>query len=96
MSANATEKLSVQIELDYFGYDEPNYTYANGRKLNSGAFGAQRGTRQIRTHFLLTTGDGTAAFKWGLRTPTRNTFQQTSVQLDHCRQNPRYVRAGRG
>jgi xylan 1,4-beta-xylosidase len=50
----------------YFGYDEPNYTYApNGRKLVAelGALGAV--PVHIRTHNLLTTGDGTPALKWG-------------------------------
>ena len=50
----------------YFGYDEPNYTYApNGIKLLNelGALGEHR--VYIRTHNLLTTGDGTPALKWG-------------------------------
>jgi xylan 1,4-beta-xylosidase len=51
---------------DYFGYDEPNYTYgANGKKLIAelGALGPARA--QIRAHHLLVTGDGTPALKWG-------------------------------
>jgi len=51
---------------DYFGYDEPNYTYAdNGKKLIAelGALGSVRA--QIRAHHLLVTGDGTPAMKWG-------------------------------
>jgi len=51
---------------DYFGYDEPNYTYAaNGKKLIAelGALGPVRA--QIRAHHLLVTGDGTPAMKWG-------------------------------
>jgi xylan 1,4-beta-xylosidase len=50
----------------YFGYDEPNYTYApNGRKLigELGALGSA--PVFIRAHNLLTTGDGTPALKWG-------------------------------
>ena len=50
----------------YFGYDEPNYTYtANGRKLVRELAGIARSPAYIRTHFLLATGDGTPALKWG-------------------------------
>jgi xylan 1,4-beta-xylosidase len=50
----------------YFGYDEPNYTYmTNGKKL-VGELAALSGSPvYIRTHFMLTTGDGTPNFKWG-------------------------------
>jgi xylan 1,4-beta-xylosidase len=54
----------------YFGYDEPNYTYApNGKKL-VGELGNLSGSKTgdpvyIRTHFMLATGDGTPGFKWG-------------------------------
>ena len=50
----------------WFGYDEPNYTYAaNGRKLigELGALG--RDPVHVRVHNLLTSGDGTPALKWG-------------------------------
>jgi xylan 1,4-beta-xylosidase len=51
---------------DYFGYDEPNYTYApHGRELIEELAALSAGTVQIRTHNLLTTGDGTPALKWG-------------------------------
>jgi xylan 1,4-beta-xylosidase len=50
----------------FFGYDEPNYTYAkNGRKLLSELSAASLSPVYIRTHNLLTTGDGTASLKWG-------------------------------
>lgn len=50
----------------FFGYDEPNYTYAtNGRKLISELAALSYVPVQIRTHNLLTTGDGTPALKWG-------------------------------
>src|SRR5947207_6025843 len=50
----------------YFGYDEPNYTYtANGRKLVGELAGLSRDSVYIRTHFMLTTGNGTPALKWG-------------------------------
>ena len=54
----------------YFGYDEPNYTYAKyGRKLVAelGAEIGKTGREPVffRTHFLLCTGDGTPGLKWG-------------------------------
>jgi len=49
----------------YFGYDEPNFTYLpNGRKL-LGELSQLGGPIYIRTHHLLTSGDGTPALKWG-------------------------------
>ncbi len=51
---------------NYFGYDEPNYTYApNGRKLIRELAALSDTPVHIRTHNLLTTGDGVAALKWG-------------------------------
>jgi xylan 1,4-beta-xylosidase len=50
----------------YFGYDEPNYTYApNGRKLISELSALSSTPVWIRTHHLLCTGDGAPALKWG-------------------------------
>ena len=50
----------------YFGYDEPNYTYAaNGRKLIEELSHLSSQPTYIRAHHLLTTGDGAAQFKWG-------------------------------
>ncbi len=50
----------------WFGYDEPNYTYTdNGRKLLRELAAASPVPVHVRTHNLLTTGDGTASFKWG-------------------------------
>ena len=50
----------------YFGYDEPNYTYMkDGRKLLSQLAAASPVPVYVRTHNLLTSGDGTAALKWG-------------------------------
>ena len=65
VNANATVGAFKPIWA-YFGYDEPNYTYAkNGVKLvrELGAMG--RGPVYIRAHNLLTTGNGEAALKWG-------------------------------
>jgi xylan 1,4-beta-xylosidase len=51
---------------NYFGYDEPNYTYApNGRKLIRELAALSDTPVHIRTHNLLTTGNGTPALKWG-------------------------------
>jgi xylan 1,4-beta-xylosidase len=50
----------------WFGYDEPNYTYMkNGRKLLSEIAKLSPATVHIRTHNLMTSGDGTPALKWG-------------------------------
>jgi xylan 1,4-beta-xylosidase len=50
----------------FFGYDEPNYTYMNdGRKLLSELSALSPVPVYIRTHNLLTTGDGTPSLKWG-------------------------------
>ena len=49
----------------FFGYDEPNFTYApNGKKLLK-ELNQLGGPVYIRTHHLLTSGDGTPALKWG-------------------------------
>ena len=50
----------------YFGYDEPNYTYAKHGQELVGELGALSPTPvYIRTHNLLTSGDGTPGLKWG-------------------------------
>src|SRR3954471_10897258 len=50
----------------FFGYDEPNYTYMkDGVKLLSELSALSPVTVHVRAHNLLTTGDGTAALKWG-------------------------------
>ena len=51
---------------NYFGYDEPNYTYApNGKKLLIELSALSPVPVYARVHNLLTTGDGTASLKWG-------------------------------
>ncbi|HLO08173.1 MAG TPA: hypothetical protein VK198_16115, partial [Terriglobales bacterium] len=71
------KKVNIRVHADqsqgelspiwnYFGYDEPNYTYAvNGRKLlgELGALGSK--PSYVRVHNLLTTGNGAASLKWG-------------------------------
>jgi xylan 1,4-beta-xylosidase len=50
----------------FFGYDEPNYTYMkDGRKLLSELAALNPTPVFVRTHNLLTSGDGTPALKWG-------------------------------
>lgn len=73
----AQEAITIQVDLSasrgawnpawtFFGYDEPNYTYApNGRKLLRELSEASASPVYIRTHNLLTTGNGIAALKWG-------------------------------
>ena len=50
----------------WFGYDEPNYTYMkDGKKLLSELSELSPVPVYVRTHNLLTSGDGIAALKWG-------------------------------
>ena len=50
----------------WFGYDEPNYTYRRtARKLLSELPALSPVPVYVRAHNLLTSGDGTAALKWG-------------------------------
>src|SRR5437588_594773 len=50
----------------YFGYDEPNFTYsANGKKLLKELAESSPVPAYLRTHNLLTSGDGTGSLKWG-------------------------------
>src|SRR5260370_27592357 len=78
-AADQPAPFAVRIEVDaakpgpelrpvwrYFGYDEPNFTYMkDGKKLLAelGRLGPHK--VHIRTHHLLTSGDGTPALKWG-------------------------------
>ncbi|MEO8416515.1 MAG: beta-xylosidase [Ginsengibacter sp.] len=50
----------------WVGYDEPNYTYMkDGKKLLSEIAALSPVPVYVRTHSLLSTGDGTPALKWG-------------------------------
>lgn len=76
-SAPTQEAVTVNVDASvtqgavnpvwtYFGYDEPNYTYApHGQELISELTSLTHRNVYIRTHNLLTTGDGTPALKWG-------------------------------
>jgi xylan 1,4-beta-xylosidase len=71
------ETVNIQVHADqpegtispiwnFFGYDEPNYTYApNGRKLLGELAALSPEPAYVRVHNLLTTGDGSASLKWG-------------------------------
>jgi xylan 1,4-beta-xylosidase len=62
----ATNLQPLNLVWSYFGYDEPNYTYApHGRELISEMVALSPVPVYFRTHNLLTTGDGTPALKWG-------------------------------
>lgn len=51
---------------NYFGYDEPNYTYApNGKKLLAELTALSSAPVYVRVHNLFTTGDGSGSLKWG-------------------------------
>jgi len=77
--AAAEPDLPVSIRVDtataigpmtaawaWFGNDEPNYAYMkDGKKLLSELAALSPVPVFFRTHNLLTTGDGTAALKWG-------------------------------
>jgi len=69
--------VSVRVDLaesqgpyvpiySWFGYDEPNYTYMqHGRELLTELHDLSPVPVYVRTHNLLTTGDGKADLKWG-------------------------------
>ncbi len=66
---------------NFFGYDEPNYTYAaNGKKLLGELAALSPVPVYVRVHNLLTTGDGSAALKWG----------STNVYSEDAEGNPIY------
>jgi xylan 1,4-beta-xylosidase len=64
---NATKSEGPYTPIwNYFGADEPNYTYApNGQKLLRELSALSPVPVYFRTHNLLTTGDGSAGLKWG-------------------------------
>ncbi len=64
---DASKRLGAMTTMwAFFGHDEPNYTYMkDGRKLLSELAALSPAPVFVRTHNLLTTGDGTPALKWG-------------------------------
>jgi xylan 1,4-beta-xylosidase len=67
MQVDATKEIGELKPIwAWYGYDEPNYTYMkNGRKLLSELADLSPVPVYVRTHNLMTTGDGTPALKWG-------------------------------
>jgi xylan 1,4-beta-xylosidase len=73
----AAQNIAIEVHADqldgpiipiwnYFGYDEPNYTYSpNGKRLLSDLVALSPVPVYIRVHNLLTTGDGSASLRWG-------------------------------
>ena len=60
------ENGNLNPAWQWFGYDEPNYTYMkDGKKLLSELIALSSTPVYIRTHNLLTTGEGTYGRKWG-------------------------------
>ena len=56
----------MPLVWNFFGYDEPNYTYApNGKKLLGELAALDGAPVYVRVHNLLTTGDGSSSLKWG-------------------------------
>ena len=63
--ANQTDRAIAPI-WSYFGYDEPNYSYApNGKKLLAELAALSPTPVYLRVHNLLTSGDGSSSLKWG-------------------------------
>ncbi|MFZ6757010.1 GH39 family glycosyl hydrolase [Undibacterium sp. Ji50W] len=62
----AREKGDMKPIWAWFGYDEPNYTtMKDGKKLLSEIAALSPVPVYVRAHNLMTSGDGTAALKWG-------------------------------
>lgn len=71
----------LPLTWNYFGYDEPNYTYApDGQKLLRELAALSPEPVFIRAHNLLTSGDGSASLKWG----------STNVYTEDASGNPVY------
>jgi len=75
--AYTQDRVNIEIDLHnergelkpiwaWFGYDEPNYTYMkDGKKLLTELAEMSPVPVYVRTHNLMTSGDGTPALKWG-------------------------------
>jgi len=86
------DRATVTVDLDkelgpmtpvwaWFGYDEPNYTYMkDGKKLLSEIAALSPVPVHVRTHNLMTSGDGTPALKWG----------STNMYTEDAQGNPVY------
>jgi len=88
----SSDSVSIRVAADksqgpmpavwnYFGYDEPNYTYApNGQKLLRELTALSPKPIYVRIHNLFTSGDGSASLKWG----------STNVYSEDANGNPIY------
>jgi len=86
------ESVNIQVQFDqpqgtilpiwnYFGYDEPNYTYAaNGQKLLGELSALSPQHPYVRVHNLFTTGEGSSSLKWG----------STNIYTEDAAGNPVY------
>jgi xylan 1,4-beta-xylosidase len=86
------ESVNIQVQFDqpqgtilpiwnYFGYDEPNYTYAaNGQKLLGELAALSSQHPYVRVHNLFTTGEGSSSLKWG----------STNIYTENAAGNPIY------
>ncbi len=93
LSQQAAEGVHIRVQADqpagamvpiwnFFGYDEPNYTYApNGKKLIGELASLSPVPVYVRVHNLFTTGDGSASLKWG----------STNVYTEDAAGNPIYT-----
>jgi xylan 1,4-beta-xylosidase len=89
---NPWERVTIRVDAErvqaamppvwnFFGYDEPNYTYApNGKKLLGELTALSPGPVYVRVHNLFTSGDGSASLKWG----------STNVYTEDAAGNPIY------
>jgi xylan 1,4-beta-xylosidase len=65
VDANAPGK-TIRHVWSFFGFDECNFAYTeNGKELMKILSTSNRAPAYLRCHFLLNTGDGKAAMKWG-------------------------------
>ena len=76
-AAQQSDRVDIRVQFNgsgtpwrnvwsYFGYDEPNYTYApNGKKLLGELAALDSSPTYVRVHNLFTSGDGSASLKWG-------------------------------
>jgi xylan 1,4-beta-xylosidase len=77
----AKKKAAINHVWAMFGYDEPNYTYMkDGKKLLTEIAELSTVPVYVRTHNLLTSGDGTPALKWG----------STNIYSEDAEGNPIY------
>lgn len=77
LQAEAQPSVTIEVHADhlqgslptswnFFGYDEPNYSYApNGKKLLNEIGRLSPTPAYTRVHNLFTTGDGSSSLKWG-------------------------------